>query len=120
MGEVITDKTKLKKNRQYNEFIDEDTKQILYVDKHDIIYSVYILYKNGLPIYVGKSTDIKKRMSQHKSIKRDFDSYSVPFTSYMENVANIMEQTLISYIKSIHPLLENKSSVRPCGEIIKL
>lgn len=120
MTETFTDKSKLKKGRQYNKLIDEESGQVLYVDKNSIIYSIYILYRNHIPIYVGKTTNIINRIKGHRSSKRNFDSYSIPFVSHMELTANITEQVLISYLKSIYPSLENKCSVRPCGEIIKL
>lgn len=41
----------------------------------EIIIGVYFLKKRGKIIYVGQSTDILKRIYQHRYNKIDFDSY---------------------------------------------
>jgi len=120
MREQFTNPKLKRRGREYNEFIDEDTNEIVYVDKNKLTIYIYILYKDGTPIYVGKTTNIKSRIQQHKNIKRDFDSYRIAFEYDYEVTANITEKVLISFLKDLYPNLLNKSSITLCGEIIKL
>lgn len=81
------------------------------------IFYVYVLFKDNTPIYVGKTTNIKQRIASHISTGRKFDSYQVAFDCVGYSTCNIVEKTLISYLKFLYPALENKNSVEMCGVI---
>ena len=73
---------------------------------------VYILYKQNLIIYIGKSKNINNRILQHKKDK-DFDSVkSICFTN--DSYIDLYEPFLINKYK---PMLNN-DLIRDCSNNI--
>jgi hypothetical protein len=114
MKRFIHDVNKLKKNRKYNGYIDEETNEVVYVEANETIFYVYILYLNGVPIYAGKTENIKNRILNHKRV-RVFDSYQIVSECYNNIAANFIEKFLISYLKSMYPELLNVNSCSDMG-----
>lgn len=80
------------------------------------MYSVYILIKNKKPVYVGCSSNVKNRISKHKSTK-DFDEYIILKEYTNKKEALSAENGLIRFVsifggsewlneKNIHLLIE--------------
>lgn len=60
-------------------------------------FSVYLLIKDNKPIYVGCSSNVKNRISNHKRTKK-FDDYYVLKKFETKEQALIAENILIRYI----------------------
>jgi len=56
-------------------------------------YSIYVLIKDSVVIYIGRTTNLYNRISSHKAV-RDFDSYSEVYHCYDKEVASDFERTL--------------------------
>jgi len=70
-------------------------------------YYIYILYKGDVPVYVGMSSNVKRRVNQHKSDK-DFDSIIIACGHGNKKTAKIIENGIITLMKLINPDLINK------------
>lgn len=60
------------------------------------IYSVYVLIKNYLPVYVGCSCNLKNRLSSHKKNK-DYDHYYVLEKFKVKKEALAAERNIIHF-----------------------
>ena len=59
-------------------------------------YSVYVLIKEGSPIYVGCTMDIKRRVSQHRVVK-SFDTYKIVKSYDNKQDADNAENAILRY-----------------------
>ena len=59
-------------------------------------YSVYVLIRDGLPVYVGCSCDICKRLKYHEKHK-EFDSYYIIETFKNKKEALAAERSIIHF-----------------------
>lgn len=59
-------------------------------------YSVYVLIKNGLPVYVGCSTNMVNRLRFHK-INKDFDSHVIIESFKDKRHALAAERSIINF-----------------------
>lgn len=59
-------------------------------------YSVYVLIKNGLPVYVGCSLNVNNRLSYHKKHK-DFDTHTVIEAFVDKKQALAAERSIIKF-----------------------
>lgn len=94
--------------------------KIICITKDTRKWDIYVLFKSGVPIYAGQSTNLKSRLTAHRYTTGEFDSYMVVNTVYTEEQARIAEHTIIGYLKVLHPELKNKYSLKFSGKIIKL
>ena len=85
-------------------------------------WAVYLLIKNDVVVYVGCTSNIEMRISMHKSIKREFDSYTIFFQSHKKEEAMMTESMLIRYSNLFTTIdLQNKNLYSSWGKtIIKL
>ena len=58
-------------------------------------YVVYILVKNGKPIYIGKTQSLNERISSHKI--KDFDEYIIAGCYKDWHTAGFHEKCLIDF-----------------------
>ncbi len=84
---------------------------------------VYILFKNGKIIYVGRSMNMKQRIDNNKS-KKDFDSYSIVYRSDLPGRSAIVERAFILSLSMFSDNdLHNKSGSefnKGLGEIVQV
>lgn len=112
-GTELTDEIKTQ------DFVGENGEIISFrIDKRE--WSIYVLLYNGLPIYAGQTTNINARISQHKYAGRKFDSYLIVNTVYTAPAANAAEQTILKYLHTMNPTMENKKSNKGCSGIIRI
>lgn len=72
---------------------------------------VYVLFYNKLPVYVGQTNNIKKRIKLHNKLdKIKFDEYYLIAHYYKRSLANIGERAVISAMKVINKELLNKNN----------
>jgi excinuclease UvrABC nuclease subunit len=57
---------------------------------------VYLLRKGTEVVYVGQSRDIENRLSQHRAIRRDFDSFEIIETP-VEDLLRIEQEYILKY-----------------------
>lgn len=64
---------------------------------HKKIYKVYVLVKDGKAVYVGCTTNINTRKSQHRKDK-DFDTLRVIKSCNDKKTAYAIENALITFL----------------------
>lgn len=70
-------------------------------------WHVYILYRNGTPVYVGCTANIDQRMRNHKKNK-NFDSYDIFYSNGIKQRCLNIEKTLINFVIDHYPECYNK------------
>lgn len=77
-------------------------------------YYVYVLMKKGLPIYVGMTGNLEKRMQQHKNDKsKDWDTYTLVYQRGYKDSAAVAETAVMTLCKRLNPHLHNKKGFSP-------
>lgn len=67
---------------------------------------VYFLYKDDVLIYIGKTTNVARRILNHlESAEKDFDA--VKYSKVPEDSLSIAEETLIKNLKPINNIIFN-------------
>jgi hypothetical protein len=77
---------------------------------------VYFLVKDGIVVYVGQSTNVEKRLINHKHSEKQFDSFRV--ISCAENLLLYYERRWIKRFKPIYNMPTGGSRIgagRPKG-----
>ena len=82
-------------------FLDDDG-SIIKVEQEIIIeYSVYVLFYEDKPIYVGCTSDIENRLRQHRSTKI-FNEYQIIYSDMDKSKAYKFESICILFLNSIN------------------
>lgn len=87
----------------------EDDNGDFYVTEEEITeYDIYFLFKNNVIIYIGLTSNIERRLLEHKKT-RDFDSYMIWWSETNRMKAQEMERNCIILLGNFpNSRLENK------------
>lgn len=69
---------------------------------------VYVLLFNGNPVYVGLTTNVKRRVNEHRYSGKEFDDYKVIYQSIYLNDAVHAEIVAIGMVRVLYPNGYNK------------
>lgn len=80
----------------------------------DVVRGIYILFKGDVPVYVGKSINIRHRVHTHR-ITYDFDSYTFIPYGEGENLDH-WEAAYTAHYRPVYNFRENGNATNPeCG-----
>ncbi len=116
-----------RRNVTINLIMEDGTTQ-QYETTQVIFNEVYVLYKNGNPVYCGCTMNIAKRIKAHRW-QKDFDSYRIVYASLDREKALQVESGIIKFVMAHNSDGYNGNSfwggntelvkVKPCKKMVK-